>query len=327
MKNWHKLCTRLSDRISSDLSEEEFEAKVIDELDNILGWESTDEENIQSQVSIQMGSTKKCMDIIIRKNDKPLFVIEVKKPSLTFDHSHRDQLKSYMRQLKLSIGILIGSKIQVFYDTDSDFILIDDIAFIEDSEKGLNFIKTFSKENYSEENIQNYIHEKEKQLKEKQHIKKLKNEIVSQKYNDRTTEILKDEICKEYQIQKNEIDKIFEKLEIKIEVLFGGSTKDNHGSMSKGTIAYSKPLGTDKNNKNLDDNLIVQKAEYGGYKVVQLKSKTITVYKDGEKVNSAIECLCELAKSLNVSILNPKGNPHNTRQLGSHVIKAIKNNK
>jgi hypothetical protein len=49
-------------------------------------------------------------DIILSLHNNQSFVIEVKKPSADIDNfSHKNQLISYMRQLKLEHGVLIGT--------------------------------------------------------------------------------------------------------------------------------------------------------------------------------------------------------------------------
>ena len=65
---------------------------------------------------------------------------------------------------RVELGILIGNKIQLFLDgkffNKNGIVLIDEIEFNRDSEKGLKFVQLFSKENYSKENIENHAQEK-----------------------------------------------------------------------------------------------------------------------------------------------------------------------
>jgi hypothetical protein len=52
--------------------------------------------NIDPQRSIQMGSTSKRIDIVV-KQEKDLYIIELKKSNL---HNGQDQLFSYLKQMK-----------------------------------------------------------------------------------------------------------------------------------------------------------------------------------------------------------------------------------
>jgi len=59
------------------------------------------------------------------------------------------------------------------------------------------------------------------------------------------------------------------------------------------------------------------------YTVRELESGTIEVEKDGKLVSPVKPVLRELALQLNISLVNGNGNPFNTRQLGSNIIKSV----
>lgn len=63
--------------------------------------------------------------------------------------------------------------------------------------------------------------------------------------------------------------------------------------------------------------------ELDGFRIERAPDSTTKVFKNDVE-QSAYPVLRQLAKQLNVSPLNSKGNPYNTRQLGGHVVKAIK---
>lgn len=67
----------------------------------------------------------------------------------------------------------------------------------------------------------------------------------------------------------------------------------------------------------------VREVTYADYNVRELENGTIEVEKGGTPQSPAKPALRELAKRLNLSLLNGNGNPFNTRQLGSQIIKAI----
>lgn len=63
--------------------------------------------------------------------------------------------------------------------------------------------------------------------------------------------------------------------------------------------------------------------EFEGYIIRELETGSIEVTRDGEAIVPVKPVLRNLASDLNVGLLNGNGNPMNTRQLGSQVIKTI----
>jgi hypothetical protein len=67
----------------------------------------------------------------------------------------------------------------------------------------------------------------------------------------------------------------------------------------------------------------VKTVPYNSYTVRELESGAIEVERAGALVSPVKPVLRELALKLNIPLLNANGNPLNTRQLGSQVIKSI----
>ncbi len=67
----------------------------------------------------------------------------------------------------------------------------------------------------------------------------------------------------------------------------------------------------------------VAEAKMGSYVIRESESGAIEVERDGKPVIPAKAALRDLAGQLFLGLLNGSGNPYNTRQLGSLVIKAI----
>ncbi len=61
---------------------------------------------------------------------------------------------------------------------------------------------------------------------------------------------------------------------------------------------------------------------YQETKITELETGTIEVLVEGQPVSSMAE-LKRIASELHIGILNGAGNPYNTRQLGSVVLKAL----
>lgn len=93
------------------------------------------------------------------------------------------------------------------------------------------------------------------------------------------------------------------------------SEGEGHRTLSLGRIVKkSKPRSQIKTTVEI---------VYNGYSIRELESGTIEVEKEGNVINPAKPILRELAIQLNIPLLNSNGNPFNTRQLGSQVIKSI----
>lgn len=85
-----------------------------------LGWRSSNK-TMQSQVTINIGNNNSIRpDIVLYKNELPVLPIEIKRPGNTCNAKQQSQLKSYMRQLRLNIGLYIGENIQLYYDNPDD---------------------------------------------------------------------------------------------------------------------------------------------------------------------------------------------------------------
>ena len=68
---------------------------------------------------------------------------------------------------------------------------------------------------------------------------------------------------------------------------------------------------------------ILREVEFEGYSVRELENGSIEVEQAGVLLVPAKPALRELARRFNLSLLNGNGNPLNTRQLGSFIIKNL----
>ena len=126
---------------------------------NFFGYSRFSDE-IDSQRNIHIGSYERTIpDIIIKDsvNNKDLFVLELKQHNLSFDNKYKEQLFSYMKLLRLSVGILICNKIYLYVLDFNDNETSMEIAFKKDNPNGIKFIELFSKSAYSENAIKQFI--------------------------------------------------------------------------------------------------------------------------------------------------------------------------
>ena len=145
---------------------------------NFFGYSRFSKE-IDSQRNITIGSYERTIpDIIIRDsvNNKDLFVVELKQHNLQFDTKYKEQLFSYMRLLRLNIGILVCNKIYLYVLDYADNEISMEIPFAVDSVDGAEFVELFKKDNYEKEKVESFIKtHKEK----KQRILQIKQQMQS----------------------------------------------------------------------------------------------------------------------------------------------------
>jgi hypothetical protein len=116
--------------------------------------------------------------------------------------------------------------------------------------------------------------------------------------------------------------------EMQIETLFDGTTEEARAlmvgpnSIQKLTISSSK-LRSSRRIVPLDQQSVTDQAIFDGYTISALESGTIVVKKGEVPMSPSKPYLREMAAKLGIDILNSQGNPHNTRQLGSLIIKHI----
>jgi hypothetical protein len=220
MKNekWNEICFLLSDNIRTDISESDFEQNVVQAL-RVLDWKEYSGD-IEIRPSFQVGASNRITpDFVIKDSDnRKLFVIEIKQPNIPLNSRFQQQLFSYMRQLKLEYGILIGQGIQIFYDGDlakqEDPILLETIKFTKDNDKGLKFVEIFAKENFNQESLRNFTLNGLKKLNRREEHKELTKKLLDENYQEKISELIKQDFLDEYDGEL--IESVLENLRIEI---------------------------------------------------------------------------------------------------------------
>lgn len=88
----------------------------------------------------------------------------------------------------------------------------------------------------------------------------------------------------------------------------------------KASISLSKLISTPKDLSKIP---IIKSVHFEQYKIMELENGTIEVEKNGASASPVKPVLREIASELGVNIFNDNGNPYNTRQLGTILIKVI----
>ncbi|QXI65990.1 hypothetical protein CP157_03782 (plasmid) [Paracoccus marcusii] len=75
--------------------------------------------------------------------------------------------------------------------------------------------------------------------------------------------------------------------------------------------------------RNLADLQVVASANWRNLQILRLENGTILVKDEGGTLPQALPVLRQIARDLNVDVLNLMGNPKNTRTLGADIIKSL----
>ncbi|HGY54209.1 MAG TPA: hypothetical protein ENK44_00775 [Caldithrix abyssi] len=195
---WNEICYLLHDNVKNNLSEKDFETQVIRSIE-LLGWKEYKNEIVR-QYSIKVGRNSLIRpDIVIYNSDgNAIICVEIKRPSEDMsDYNYLSQLTSYMRQMKSDFGFLIGKELRVYYDghlnKHPDPLLIEKIEFVANNNKGLSFVKYFSKYNYDSVDFHDYLKNKIKNFNRKAEVDKLLTILVSEDTKRKIVSFLKTE--------------------------------------------------------------------------------------------------------------------------------------
>lgn len=215
---WNEICFLLSENIKSNVSENEFEQNVIRALEALNWREFSGDINIRP--SIQVGASGYIIpDFVIKDpDDKNLFVIEIKQPTIPLSTNFQQQLFSYMRLLKLDYGLLIGQVIQLFYDgnlSNRDTpVILETFEFKRDNPKGNKFVELFLKDNFSFESLEAFTINSLKRINRKAEEKELHKKMLSTEYQTEVVELIKQDLLKEYDSEL--IDNVLQNISLTI---------------------------------------------------------------------------------------------------------------
>lgn len=180
-----------------NVSEDTYQDTIEHQL-QLLGWY----DGIENKLSIQVGASKSLIpDMVLSKEDHRVLVIEIKKPNNTLRNRQASQLLSYMRQLKLPIGLYIGENIQLYYDApddEYDAICVYTIEFDDNSSSGRKFCQLLEYENFNLSQLEEFCAEQLRLINARNDFQKRIKEFVSpQNVYGNIIELLKDKFASE----------------------------------------------------------------------------------------------------------------------------------
>ncbi len=179
-ETWKRFVYPLIEDKKLNVEEDTYHRHIENQL-MLLGWEPWKGEVIHKQ-SLRIGNRNRMEpDILIARDGEYQFVIEVKRPGNTQIKEEITQLESYMRQLRLDVGIYIGEHIEVFYDkpNTSHVLSVFKLAIDLEEKRGSRFVELFSKENFSKAEIVNFCEERIKEIQRQNSLNKIKENLIA----------------------------------------------------------------------------------------------------------------------------------------------------
>ena len=180
IEKWNYFVYDLCEAQKRDVEEEGFHALIETQLQH-LGWAKYKEE-ICHKPCIHLGNNNSIVpDIIVKRDGEDEFVVEVKRPSHKQSKKDVDQLLSYMRILKLSVGIYIGNHIEIFYDMPSskEAVSVMKVPLEINSKLGAKFVERFDKENFSQESIVDFCEERIQEIQRQNSLNEIKESLIA----------------------------------------------------------------------------------------------------------------------------------------------------
>ena len=116
--------------------------------------------------------------------------------------------------------------------------------------------------------------------------------------------------------------------EMELEILLDKSIGEAKALMTatsngKLSISMSKIYKPNIKVRNDSEIAVIKHAVYRNYEIRELESGTIEVYDNDERQSVVKPVLRDIAGEISVPVFNSNGNPFNTRQLGTLIIKIL----
>lgn len=180
---WQRFVYNLIELKKKNVEESTFHVAIEDQL-QLLGWAKYNGE-INHKLVVPIGNHNFIQpDITIGKQPDWKFVIEVKKPNHKQQTKDVEQLTSYMRQLKVNVGLYFGEYIEIFYDTPNTKEKAKSAYKVEfkldNNKRGEIFVDLFKKENFTKESLSIFCDDCLKAQEKKDSLERLKAYLISE---------------------------------------------------------------------------------------------------------------------------------------------------
>ena len=271
---WKQFVYTLIEDRKHDVEEDTYHSNIENQLIS-LGWAPWRGE-IKHKPSLRIGNRGSMQpDILVSRDGEDQFVIEVKRPNHSQIGEDINQLESYMRQLKLEVGLYLGERLEIFYDKPGSkhVVSVMKIPLELDEKRGSRFVELFSKESFSRKEIVEFCEERLRELKRQASLNNIRDSLIANA-QIQISESLRPYLMDKYgnTFSEDEIKGMLSRLQ------FTASSADTKQSTS-GVITDDKSV--------LQPNIIkchlTRNAE--AYGLFNLEDKSLTVLK-GSRVNA-----------------------------------------
>ncbi|MCL2051198.1 MAG: type I restriction enzyme HsdR N-terminal domain-containing protein [Lachnospiraceae bacterium] len=230
---WNEICFHINR--NRDSSERDFQ-KAVEFLFEKLGWSAYKGEIVTGKI-IPVGAAHSLKpDVIINADGKDIIVVELKKPSVALSDRNADQLMSYMRQLKIDFGILLGETMQFYCESNKGIVKIKDIPFTMRSDEGAELIALLSKDGYLFDALNQYCADRLCDMEDLQETKRQINMLCSEIGASIVSGLLKDKLLKE--LSANVVSSIMDEIEINVSL-------KNRATSQRNPLCESSLIGND----------------------------------------------------------------------------------
>lgn len=179
-ETWKRFVYPLIEDKKQDVDEDTYHRHIENQL-MLLGWEPWKGEIIHKQ-SLRIGNRNRMEpDILVARDGEYQFVIEVKRPGNIQTKEEITQLESYMRQLRLDVGIYIGEHIELFYDkpNTSHVVSVFQLALDLEEKRGARFVELFSKERFSKKELVDFCEERIQEIQRQKSLNEIKGSLIA----------------------------------------------------------------------------------------------------------------------------------------------------
>lgn len=262
---WNTIVNNLRRSKQKNVDEDTYQDTIECQL-QLLGWF----DGIESRPSLPNGASKSLIpDIVLNKDNHRVLPIEIKRPNNTLNERQSCQLSSYMRRLRLSLGIYIGENIQLYYDTpedDNDAISVCTIELEENNPLGRKICNLLAFDNFDTRTLEDFCIEQLRMKNARNDFRKRIQEYVSpQTASQNISELLKEKFLAEG-FDSIIIDTELKKLSINVDYHTDNKTisivkqtnqnKKTEGFHTKGTLHLSKPCVSEQQKTQIKENAI-----------------------------------------------------------------------
>lgn len=179
-ETWKSFVYPLIEDRRQNIEEEAYHLHIENQLIP-LGWAPWRDE-IKHKPCLRIGNRNSIQpDILITHDGEEQFVIEVKRPNHIQQSEDINQLESYMRQLKLKVGIYIGERLEIFYDKPDEkhVVSVLRIPLELEEKRGSRFVELFSKENFSKDEIIGFCEQRIQEIQRQANLNKIREGLVA----------------------------------------------------------------------------------------------------------------------------------------------------